>query len=196
MDWESTIRERLQRFAAAQPGDGVPVSIRVRVFSGCFHREHSSRAFALIDQAMATHGREAGTGGLELVEHETGPELLVALGLAGGGLSLAASLVQLVVAILQARSAGVAKGDQPDEPVELIVRRVLEGGRFEETVVVRARCGDPVRADQIRGLLESALAPRTGTGTADPIKTDSPKLAKALVQKKVPKGKGLGRKRN
>ena len=190
MDWERVIRERLQGFASSYPGAGIPVSIKFRVSSGCFHREHSPRAYAQIDQAIATLGRRVGN--LELVEHETGPELLVRLGLVTAGLTLATSLIQLVVAILQARSAGVTEGDRPDEPVELIVRRVLEDGRYEETVIVKTRYGQQVRVDEIKGLLGRALDPKArtvGRPEADPAEPN-----KAALRKRGPRGRKTGHK--
>ncbi len=53
-EWQKTFRERMHRFEArppARPGD-VAVSIKLRVVSGCFHREHSPHAYAVIDSQL------------------------------------------------------------------------------------------------------------------------------------------------
>lgn len=48
-EWQETFRNRMRGFEARrapQPGEAA-VSIKVRVASGCFHREHSPRAYEL-----------------------------------------------------------------------------------------------------------------------------------------------------
>jgi hypothetical protein len=52
--WQQTFRNRMRDFEikrATKPGEEA-VSINVRVSSGCFHREHSPRAYELIDQRL------------------------------------------------------------------------------------------------------------------------------------------------
>ena len=47
-EWQKTFGSRMRHFEERrppQPGE-VPVSIKVRVGSGCFHREHSPQACA------------------------------------------------------------------------------------------------------------------------------------------------------
>ena len=61
----------LRASAPPQPGE-VPLSIKLRVVSGCFHREHSPHAYQLIDSHLNASPAE-----LEFQEHESGPELLV-----------------------------------------------------------------------------------------------------------------------
>jgi hypothetical protein len=80
--WERTFRDRMRRFGRRQPpapGE-IPLSIKIRVTSGCFHREHSPHAYALIDSYLEGSATE-----FEFQEHESGPELLVYLALATGG---------------------------------------------------------------------------------------------------------------
>jgi hypothetical protein len=48
-EWQETFRNRMRGFEARrapQPGEAA-VSIKVRVALGCFHREHSPRAYEL-----------------------------------------------------------------------------------------------------------------------------------------------------
>ena len=88
------------------PRDGeVPVSIKVRVTSGCFHREHSPHAYDIIDRHLASlEGQESD---FAFEEHESGPELLVYLAVAAAGITLAKSTIDLVIAIIKARVDGI-----------------------------------------------------------------------------------------
>src|SRR5438309_1626687 len=121
--WESQFRRRMHAFelSHATGDDGMPVSIKVRVTSGCFHREHSPQAYTLIDEWLDSMPSDPE---FAFEEHESGPELLVLLALATSGLGLAKSIVDLIIAIIEARREGVARGDKPSDPLELIVRRM------------------------------------------------------------------------
>jgi hypothetical protein len=135
-EWHRTFRNRMHDFEARHmaPLGTVPVSVKIRVSSGCFHREHSPRAYTLIDKQMS-----------ELVmhdeftfeEHESGPELLLFVAAATAGISLAKSIIDLIVAIIKARSEGIKKGDHPASPLELIVRRTYKDQEFREETVLR-----------------------------------------------------------
>ncbi len=134
--WHRTFRNRMHDFEARHmaPLGTAPVSIKVRVSSGCFHREHSPRAYTLIDKQLS-----------ELVmheeftfeEHESGPELLVFVAAVTASISLAKSIIDLIVAIIKARSEGIKKGDHPAAPLELIVRRTYKDEEFREETVLR-----------------------------------------------------------
>src|SRR5437588_11355378 len=121
--WERIFHHRMNRFERARPTNSneVAVSIKIRVASGCFHREDSPHAYEIIDSKLAKLPRNLT---LDFEEHESGPELLVYLAVAAAGITLAKSIIELVTAIIKARSDGVKKGDRPDAPIELIVRRV------------------------------------------------------------------------
>jgi hypothetical protein len=88
-------------------------------------------------------------------EHETGPELLAYMALGTAGLMLAKSIVDLIIAIIKARSEGIAKGDRPSGLVELIVRRTDECGG--EELVLRLGPRDAVSDDLISKCLHEAL---------------------------------------
>jgi|HubBroStandDraft_1064217.scaffolds.fasta_scaffold154617_1 hypothetical protein len=135
----------------ARAGD-VALSIKVRVACGCFHREHSPLAYELIDSHLARSSPD-----LEFVEHESGPELLVYMAVATAGLGLAKSVIDLVTAIVKARSEGVKKGDRPAEPLELIVRRVDDGREFREETVLRIGHDDTVDPKLIEKQVDVAL---------------------------------------
>ena len=131
---EKTFRKCMRSFDERRSGGtgGLPVSIKLRVRSGCFHREHSPRAYKLIDSRLAGSSPE-----LEFIEHESGPELLVYLAVATAGITLAKSVTDLITAIIKARSDGIKKGDHPADPLELLVRRADDGHEFREGIVLR-----------------------------------------------------------
>jgi hypothetical protein len=134
----------MHRFERNRPPkrNEVPVSIKIRIVSGCFHREHSPRAYEIIDSKLAKLSRNLILG---FEEHESGPELLVYVAVATAGVTLAASVINLVTAIIKARSEGVKKGDRPDEPIELIVRRVDDRAGLREETILRVGAGDRCR---------------------------------------------------
>lgn len=146
----------MHRFEArpgARPGD-VAISIKVRVVSGCFHREHSPHTYTVIDSQLAKFPPDS-----ELVfeEHESGPELLVYLAVVTAGITLAKSVIDLITAIIKARAEGVKKGDKPSDPLEVIVRRVENGQDFREEIVMRIGHKDPADANAIEQQVAMAL---------------------------------------
>src|ERR1035438_6191425 len=124
--WQNEFRTRMEQFGASKVEGFIPVSLKVRVESGCFHREHSPEAYRLIDQYLSGLGKPEVPFKFE--EHESGPEILVYLAVTTAGLSLAKSVVELLTAIVKARSEGIKKGDRPSHPVEVIVRGHWEDG--------------------------------------------------------------------
>jgi len=126
-DWAIDFRTRMLSFELRHPlrkGE-VSASLKVRITSGCFHREHSPCAYELIDRHLASVPLSQRSK-FDLIEHESGPELLVHLALVTAGVTLAKSVIDLVIAIIKARSEGIKQGDLPDCPVEIIVRRVYD----------------------------------------------------------------------
>jgi hypothetical protein len=156
-EWVKTFRERMRNFeAGVAPSDNqMAVSIKIRITSGCFHREHSPNAYALIDKALAKISPE----GLNLVleEHESGPELLVFLAITTAGITLAKSLLDLITAIIKARSEGIKKGDHPQEPLELILRRIQRDHEYIEETILRIGHKDPIDPDKISKALNEGL---------------------------------------
>ncbi|HEY6767956.1 MAG TPA: hypothetical protein VI386_24640 [Candidatus Sulfotelmatobacter sp.] len=121
--WPHEFRERMRRFegrSQPRPGD-ASVSFKIRVSSGCFHREHSPRAYEMIDRSLQSVAPDTE---LAFEEHESGPEILGYVALATAGLSLAAALTNLIATVIKARSEGIKKGDHPTDPLNLIVRRI------------------------------------------------------------------------
>ena len=158
--WEAEFSGRMRSFEASVPTPGVGVSIKVRVTSGCFHRECSPRAFVLIDKRLAAELSDGPPA--QVVEHESGPEVLAVV---AGGLSLATSVINLVISILQARRDGIRQGDRPAEPLELIVRRFDEAETLREETTLRIGSSDRIDREHIERQLNAAV---TRIVTADP----------------------------
>jgi hypothetical protein len=157
-DWQAEFGRRMHGFDGAHrptPGESA-VSIKVRVVSGCFHREDSPRAYAIIDKHLDLLARED-LDRLEFHEHESGPELLVWVAMATAGVTLVKSVLDLVTAIIEARLEGVKQGDHPSEPVELIVRRIASRDEFREETVLRVAHDQAITRQQIRDALDTAL---------------------------------------
>jgi hypothetical protein len=163
--WESQFRRRMHVFESshATGNVGMPVSVKVRVTSGCFHREHSPEAYALIDERLGSMPSDAE---FAFEEHESGPELLVLLALATSGLGLAKSIVDLITAIIEARREGVARGDKPSDPIEVIVRR-MDGDAFREERVLRIGQRDGVNRAEIETLVKDAIERLTRNEPSD-----------------------------
>jgi len=73
------------------------------------------------------------------------------------GVTLATSVINLIAAIIKARSDGVKKGDRPTDPIELIVRRVDDGSEYREEVLLRFSAQDAVSNKAIGRALTQAL---------------------------------------
>jgi len=151
--WANKFRRRMNRFSAPRLGQGDAVSIKVRPMGGCFHRQHSPHAYNLIDDYLCN----CTSIDAHFEEHESGPELLVWLALGTAGITLAKSIIDLITAIIKARSEGIKKGDSPSAPVELIVRKVNTPDKITEEKVLRFDYKDEVNADQIEKALIKAI---------------------------------------
>jgi hypothetical protein len=152
--WEREFRHRMNSFSRnlLRPPESIAVSIKVRVTSGCFHRDHSLEAYKIIDNYLASY--DADDVDYSFEEHESGPELLVYLALGTAGITLAKSIIELVTAIIKARSEGIKKGDSPDEPLEIIVRGIYEDGKYYEETILRIGPKDPLTVDKIQSALQ------------------------------------------
>lgn len=182
-NWQDTFRQRMYGFEAsrpAKPGE-VPISVKVRVTSGCFHREHSPHAYEIIDRHLA----KAATPRAEFSfqEHESGPEILVYLAVTTAGLAFAKSVIDLVTTIIKARSESVKKGDRPSDAVEIIVRRVEKNGEFQEEKVLRFGHTDPVDLDKIAQSMNEAATKLM----ADDVRAAKPAQKKTPARSRGPK---------
>jgi hypothetical protein len=137
------------------PSGAVPISIKVRVSSGCYHREHSPHAYSLIDRHLTEvpmHDE------FMFEEHESGPELLVFVAAMTAGISLTKSIIDLIVAIIKARSEGIKKGDHPTSPLELIVRRTFKDDEFKEETVLRIGHDEVIDRETIEKYLKDSVS--------------------------------------
>jgi hypothetical protein len=148
-DWHDEFRMRMHGFRGMRPHDGHAVSIKIRVVGGAFEPPSSPQAFEMIYQLA-----DKLPDNVEYVPHESGPELLIYV---ASGVALTTSVINLVVAILKARSDGIKKGDKFKDDLELIVRRVDARDRFEEEIVLRIAHTDKVEPKKIRELLNAAV---------------------------------------
>ena len=171
MEWVDEFRQRMRGFEHLHPEQegGVPVSIKVRVTGGCFHREHSPHAYQLIDKFL--HAHHLRDEGISFEEHESGPEVLAYIVLTAGVLNLSVSVINLITAIIKARSEGIKHGDHPNAPVELIVRRFNNDGKLQEEKVLTFHTHDKVDAK----LIETALQNSLGAG-----KPEAPKRKRRM----------------
>ncbi len=154
--WKAEFSRRMRSFESKHsPKDGwQSISIKVRVISGCFHREHSPHAYQLIERHLASLKPN---GEFSYVEHESGPEVLAWIALATAGATLSKSIIDLVTAMIKARSEGITKGDTPAEPVELIVRKMSAGDSFVEETVLKIGHKDNCSPAQIETLIRHAV---------------------------------------
>jgi hypothetical protein len=155
--WQSEFRKRMERFGSPKAEGLVPASIKVRISSGCFHREHSPQAYRLIDDYLAK--AEWSDVQLQFEEHESGPEILVYLAVTAAGLGFAKSVIELVTTIIKARSEGIKRGDRPSDPLELIVRGHSKDGEYFEEMVLRIPPEYPITAKQVEDALVKRKAP-------------------------------------
>ncbi len=155
--WSKQFRARMDSFGAcklARRGEAA-ISIKIRVTAGCFHREHSPHAYDLIDAELEQIDLDFDRLGFE--EHESGPEVLAYVAFAAVGFGLAKSVIDLVVAVLKARSESVRKGDRPSDPLEIVVRHFDDSGAVKEETAFRIGHADLVRRAEVENQLVAAL---------------------------------------
>jgi len=154
--WPTEFRHRMDKYRSSHPPkDGeIDISIKVRVTSGCFHREHSPRAYEIIDKALTKVRKQ--NPEIFLEEHESGPEILVYMTLTAAGLQFAKSVIDLIVAVLEARTEGMRRGDHPRDPLKLIMRRTNREGDCTEEEVLIIESTDPVLEVEIEEKLTKA----------------------------------------
>lgn len=153
--WLNEFRSRLKGFEFKNPPSNcLSVSFKIRVSSGCFHREHSPEAYKVIDNYVSTI-KQSYIFSFE--EHESGPEIIAYVTLGTAGITLAASLINLITAIIRARSEGIKKGDRPSEPIELIVRFIDLNAKYIEERVLRINNTDIINSKKVKEALYKAL---------------------------------------
>lgn len=175
--WKRQFQHRMDGFAASTKGAGAVISIKVRVDSGCFHREHSPRAYGIIDEYLRANRSDD----WRFEEHESGPELLIWVAAATSVVTLAASVLNVVSTIIKARSDGIARGDSAHAPIELVVRKVVSAEKVHEETVLRLFPLDPAEPKQIEVALTDGL---TRLATSDSVGEPAPEKKRKKDAKK------------
>ncbi len=157
-EWKRVFRNRMRQFEAGRliSADHEAISIKIRVLSGCYHREHSPHAFKIIDHHLFSIPPEDLT--FSFLEHESGPEILVYLAVTTAGITLAKSVIDLIKTIIKARSEGIKKGDVARDPIELIIRRSCKGGEIDEEIVLRFAHHDAIDPNAIEKEICQSIA--------------------------------------
>jgi len=125
----------------------------------------------LIDEHVRAHKPDR--QGIRIEEHESGPEILAYVAATTAGLALTKSVIDLVVAIIKARSEGVKKGDGQRHDLELIVRRFDKRREYAEEKILRISSTDEVDVSKLTAALEGR-----------PVLDDAKKSAKKKTKKK------------
>ena len=148
---EDDFRQQISKFETSFPArkDDTPISIKIRVDSGCFHREHSPFAYREIDLYIYNHPNDNFT----FEEHENGPELILFLSWLTDGIHLSKSVIDFVAVIIKARSDGTRHADRKSEPIELVIRGLDQHDEYIEIKVLRILPRQTVS----RYLIEKAL---------------------------------------
>ena len=155
MTWENDFRKRIERYESINPKKAhmVTVSIKIRVQGGCFHREHSPYAYEIIDEYMDLHPSKE----YLFEEHESGPEILTSLTIISQVVNFAAGVINLITAIIKARTEGIIRGDTRNAPIELIVRTIDEKGNVEEEKVLQIKTGQGISEELIQKVLTTSI---------------------------------------
>ncbi len=152
--WENIFRNRIDGFKTNFPEkNGFALSIKTRVELGCFHREHSPKAYQIIDNYLQSCEQDY----FYFEEHESGPEILVYIAAGTAVLTLAKSVIDLVTTIVKARSEGIKKGDSREAPLELIIRGFDDNGKIQEEKILRFTPKDKVDKKIIERALNKGL---------------------------------------
>ena len=134
------------------------VTIKIRVSTGCFHRQHSPIAYKIIDSYMKEHPSHDYT----MIEHESGPEIITWIHLGAATLTFASSVFIFVATIINARAKGRHQGDTKDGCLTLIIRDTIKTDTSTEEVVLNISDMKCVTPTQIQTSIESILNKKYG----------------------------------
>ena len=73
------------------------------------------------------------------------------------GITIAKSVIDLVTAIIKARSEGAKRGDRRDNPIELIVRGFGDDGKINEEIVLKFDSWDEPVEESIEKALKKKI---------------------------------------
>ncbi|MEG1242742.1 MAG: hypothetical protein RSD32_07270 [Oscillospiraceae bacterium] len=149
--WEMDFEKRLNEYRASNE-QGFPVSIKIGVYNGCFHNEHSPSAYEEIYNYIESNSLDCG-----FEEHESGPEVLAWIAIGTAGITLAKSVIDFVTAIINARAKGRKKGDRADGNIRLTVRVYGNKGNLKEETILEIRDCDVVTSEVIEKSITDVL---------------------------------------
>lgn len=157
MSWDNELRHRLRDYenrSRTNPKDNaLSISIKVRVDSGCFHREHSPQAYDTIDKFLQADSSDS----YGFIEHENGPELITQIEFISSIIIISASVIDFVNTIIKARTEGIKKGDRPNDDIELITRGFNKKGKLKEEKILRIKTGDNISKKNLDKQLKKIL---------------------------------------
>lgn len=134
------------------------VTIKIRVDSGCFHREHSPIAYSLIDQELSRIPEDERR--FDFIEHESGPEIIAWIALGTASITLAKSLIDLITVIINARAKGREAGDHPNGKLLLIIRDTHRIDSSTEEFVMEIYDKEMVSSKQVNDAIEKGIQKR------------------------------------
>jgi len=154
--WPKEFQNRMHKFQMMKKSseNDFPVSIKIRVDHGCFHRSCCPNAYKLIDDKLKSMSKNYDEFVFE--EHEIGPEILVYLTLTAAGISLASNVFALINTIIKARFEGQKKGDNHRDPIVLIIRRVDKKGKFLEETILKVNSLEEYSSSEMELLLKKS----------------------------------------
>ena len=158
--WQQEISRRLERLNHGRSGQGLAVSVKVRVKSNCFCYGHSGHFHRMMDR----HWEREGPSRWEYEEHESGPEWLLYLALTAAGLGVAEkslgivkSVIDLVILAVKTHREERRKRDERPEPLSIVVRGFGPEGAFFEKPVIEIDCEDPPGDKAIKESLTAVI---------------------------------------
>jgi hypothetical protein len=156
MNWTNEFKNRMHDFENQfNEKNSFALSIKIRITSGCFHREHSPEAYKIIDNEIKQ--RDPRSEKIAFIEHESGPEILVYLAVTAATIQLSASVIDLIKAIIDARSKGIEKGDRPHDDLHIIVRGFDKNGELKDETVCKINHLEKIDKKTIKTVIESSI---------------------------------------
>jgi hypothetical protein len=158
--WQEKIWQRLERFHSEGGDQGLAISIKVRVRYGCFCYGHSPH----LERMFHRHWDREKPNRAEYVEHESGPEWLIYLTLAVGGLTIAEkslgiikSIIDLLAIAAKTHAEERRKRNEQPEPLVIVVRGFTPERVFFEKTVIEIDWGNPPADEAIKESLTEVI---------------------------------------
>lgn len=151
MSWNKDFGGRMHIFEKQHPqNSGMPISIKIKADSGCYHESCHPNAYKIIRQEI----ERSQNNEYEYVGHESGPEILTYLGVTAAGLSLLKSVIDIITVMIKARSEGQRQGDRlNDGTITLIVRKAEKHDEVIEERIITFHSKDQIDNQIIEKLL-------------------------------------------